>query len=78
MSTFLLNVPPNQNFREAIAVQDLSGIHVWNFVSSPQNQNPGAATGTTSTMCTAFYTKITLLNNLKLIVFITNSQRQKK
>ena len=24
MSTFLLNVPPNQNFGDAIAVQDLS------------------------------------------------------
>ena len=24
--------PPNQNFGDAIAVQDLSGIHLWNFV----------------------------------------------
>ena len=32
MSTFLLNVPPNRNFGDAIAVQDLRGIHVWNFV----------------------------------------------
>ena len=28
----MLNVPPNRNFGDAIAVQDLSGIHVWNFV----------------------------------------------
>ena len=32
MSTFLLNVPPNRNFGDAIAVQDLSWIHLWNFV----------------------------------------------
>ena len=32
MSTFLLNVSPIRNFGDAIAVQDLSGIHVWNFV----------------------------------------------
>ena len=35
INTFLLNVPPNQNFGDAIAVQDLSGIHVWNFVWCP-------------------------------------------
>ena len=34
------------------------------------NQNPGVATGTTSTLCTAYYTKITLLNNLKLTVLL--------
>ena len=34
----------NRNFGDAIAVQDLRGIHVWNFVRcSPSNQNPGAA-----------------------------------
>ena len=39
MSTFLLNVPLNRNFGDAIAVQDLSGIHVWNFVRcSPLEQ----------------------------------------
>ena len=46
---------------------------------TPSNQNPGAATGTTSTLslCTAYYTKITLLNNLKLTVLlmIVNVQR---
>ena len=38
--------PPNRNFGEAIVVQDLRGIHVWNSVqaSPPPNQNPGAAT----------------------------------
>ena len=47
MSTFLLNVlPPNRICGDAIAVQDFSEIHVWNFVrgSPPPNQNPGAAT----------------------------------
>ena len=45
MSTFLLNVSPNQNLGDAFAVQDLSGIHVWNLSDvSPLNQNPGAAT----------------------------------
>ena len=63
MSTFLLNVPLNRNFGDAIAVQDLSG-NIWS------NQNSGAATGTTSTLCTAYYTKITLLNNLKLTVLL--------
>ena len=29
---YLLNVIINRNFCDAIAVQDLSGIHVWNFV----------------------------------------------
>ena len=45
MSTLLLNVSPIRNFGDAIAVQDLSGIHVWNFVCyfPPSNQNPGAA-----------------------------------
>ena len=28
MSTFLLNVPQNRNFGDAIAVQDLKGINV--------------------------------------------------
>ena len=32
MSKFLLNVSPNPNFGDAIAVLDLSGIHVLNFV----------------------------------------------
>ena len=40
------------------------------FMSPPSNQNPGAATGTTSTLCTAYYKKITLLNNLKLTVLL--------
>ena len=44
MSTFVLNVPPNRNFGDAIAVQDLRGIQYeiffWCF---PSNQNPGAA-----------------------------------
>ena len=31
MSTLLLNVSLIRNFGDAIAVQDLSGIHVWNF-----------------------------------------------
>ena len=31
MSRFVLNVPPNRNFGDAIAVQDLKVIHVWNF-----------------------------------------------
>ena len=39
-------------------------------MSHPTNQNPGAANGTTSTLCTAYYTKITLLNNLKLTVLL--------
>ena len=35
----------NWNFGDAIAVQDLRGINVWNFVWCffPPNQNPGAA-----------------------------------
>ena len=71
MNTFLLNVPLNRNFGDAIAVQVLSEIHVWNFVfCSTPNQNPGAATGTNSTLCTVYYTKITLLNNLKLTVLL--------
>ena len=38
---FLLNFTLNWNFGEAIAVQDLSGIHVWNFVCCvpPPHQN---------------------------------------
>ena len=52
MSTSLLNVLPfNPNFGDAIAVQDLRGIHVLyisvqNFVrcSLLPNQNPGAVT----------------------------------
>ena len=48
MNTFLLNVAPNQNFGDAIAVQDLSGIYVENFVRfSLSNQNPGVVTGET-------------------------------
>ena len=45
MSTFVLNVPPNRNFGDAIAVQDLRGIHVYKKFSDvpPSNQNPGAA-----------------------------------
>ena len=44
MNAFLLNVLPNQNFGDAIAVQDLRGNHVWNFVQCyPPNQNPGVA-----------------------------------
>ena len=44
MSTFLLNVFPNRNFGEAIAVQDLSKIHVWNFVRcSPNQKQSGSA-----------------------------------
>ena len=36
MSTFVLNVPPNRNFGDAIAAQDLRGIQVWNlFWCSP-------------------------------------------
>ena len=35
MSTFLLNISPNRNFGDAIAVQDLSRINVWNFVLCP-------------------------------------------
>ena len=40
MSTFLLNVTPNRNFGDAIAVQDMRGIHilyisVQNFVRCP-------------------------------------------
>ena len=73
ISTFLLNVPPNRNFYDAITVQHFIGIYVWNFVQCfPPNQNPGIVTGTTSTLCRAYYTKITLLNNLignELIVF---------
>ena len=34
------------------------------------NQNPGDGTGTTSSLCTAYYTKITILNNLKLTVLL--------
>ena len=45
MSTFLLNVSPNRNFGDAIAVQDFSGIHVLNFVrcSPPPPNKSGAA-----------------------------------
>ena len=32
MSTFLLNISPIRNFGDAIAVQDLRRIHLWNFV----------------------------------------------
>ena len=39
-------------------------------MSPPPNQNPGAATGTTSNLCTAYYKKITLFNNLKLTVLL--------
>ena len=35
MSTLLLNVSSIRNFGDAIAVQDLIGIHVWNFACSP-------------------------------------------
>ena len=39
MSTFLLNVPSNRNFGDAIAVQDLRGIHIWNSVrGSPRTK----------------------------------------
>ena len=38
MSTILLNVSPNQNFGNAIAVKDLSGIHVPNFFRCPPPQ----------------------------------------
>ena len=44
-------------------------IEILFHVLPPSNQNPGAATGT-STLCTACYTKITLLNNLKLTVLL--------
>ena len=48
---------------------------ILSYVPTP-NQNPGAATGKTNTLCTAYYTKITLLNNLKLtVLFITDSYR---
>ena len=44
MSTILLNVSPNRNFGDAIAVQDFSGIHEWNFVCCfPQPKQSGAA-----------------------------------
>ena len=43
---------PNRNFGDAIAVQDLREIHVWNSVraSPPPNQNPGVATDTVLTV----------------------------
>ena len=44
MSTFVLNVPPNRNFGDAIAIQDLRGIqYEIFFLCFPSNQNPGAA-----------------------------------
>ena len=33
----------NRNLKDAIAVQDLKGIHAWNFFWCPPNQNSGAA-----------------------------------
>ena len=45
-------------------------IEILFHVLPPSKQNPGAATGSTSTLCTAYYTKITLLNNLKLTVLL--------
>ena len=42
-SIFLLNVSSNRNFGDAIAVQDFSGIHVWNFVRCSPNQNKSFA-----------------------------------
>ena len=35
MSTFVLNVPPNRNFGDAIAVQDLRGIQYEIFFDVP-------------------------------------------
>ena len=35
MSTFVLNVPPNRNFGDPIAVQDLRGIQYEIFVDVP-------------------------------------------
>ena len=35
MSTFVLNIPSNRNFGDAIVVQDLRGIHVYNFFDVP-------------------------------------------
>ena len=44
MSTFLLNVPPNRNFGDTIAVQDLRVEFMYEILSEvPPNQNPGAA-----------------------------------
>ena len=61
MTTFLLNVPSNRNFGDAIAVQDLSGIHVWNFVRcSPSNQNSWVATGTIVNYTLQLYYGITV------------------
>ena len=47
MSKFFVEYPPlYQNFGDAIAVQYLREIHVWNSLwgsPHPPNQNPGAA-----------------------------------
>ena len=43
INKFLLNVFPNRNFGDAIAVQNLSRICLLNFVRPSLNPNPGAA-----------------------------------
>ena len=43
---------------------------ILSHVPPPPNQNPGTATGSTSTLCIAYYTKITLLNNIKLTILL--------
>ena len=51
--------PPNRNFGDAIAVQDLRGIHVWNFFGVfLSSQNPGAAS-VYSTVYTVYLSVIT-------------------
>ena len=71
MSTFLLNVPPEPKFwrRHCSTGLDWNSCMIFCPIF-PQNQNPGAATGTTSTLCTAYYMKIKLLNILKLTVLL--------
>ena len=70
ISTFLLNVPRKEILATLLQYRTwVEFIEILFHVLPPSNQNPGAATGT-STLCTACYTKITLLNNLKLTVLL--------
>ena len=71
MSTFLLNVPELKFWRRHCS----TGLESNSFMKfcpmfPPNMDNPWAANGTTSTLCTTYYTKIMLFNNLKLTVLL--------
>ena len=70
MSIFLLNVILNWNFGDAIAVQDLSGIHVWKFVSC------SLPTKTKSVAAPDSHPVITISHDEVIDIFAFSSARQ--